>query len=186
MRVMGIDPGMVRLGLACVEVLDGTVDLVTYGMISHPRDASLTFNEHLAAGIHQLADDLPKFIGMTNPDYIAMELVPVGRLGSNDALVIAAASSCRLIAYQFGIPVLNLAATTVKKELTGDGKATKVKIRNTITSAFSNIDERHKLIKQQQKEAGEKPEGLPADIFDACAIAVIGAKRINEQKSSDL
>lgn len=164
------------MGLGAIQVTGDEIELVTCGMIAHPREAGSLFNDHLASGIHQIADDLPRFIGMFEPDVIAMELVPVGRLGSNDALVIAAASSCRLIAYQFGIDVINLAASTVKKGVTGDGTASKAKVRNAMLAAFSNLDEKHAALKREQKAAGEKAEGLPQDIFDAIAIAVVGAR----------
>jgi Holliday junction resolvasome RuvABC endonuclease subunit len=176
MRVLGVDPGMTRLGIAAVHIKGNDCELLTFGMIAHPRDPTVGFNRHLAAGIHQIADDFPKLINIVQPDYIAMELVPVGKLGSNDALVIAAACSVRLLAYQFGIPVIDLAASTVKKEFTGDGKATKPRVRNAVLDAFSKIEQRHAKLKKEQKEAGEKPEGLPQDVFDAVAIAIVGAK----------
>jgi Holliday junction resolvasome RuvABC endonuclease subunit len=176
---------MTRLGLGAIQVTGDEVELITCGMIAHPRTLGSTFNQHLAEGIHQIADDLPRFLGIVEPDAIAMELVPVGRLGSNDALVIAAASSCRLIAYQFGIPVIDLAASTVKKELTGDGTASKAKVRNTILDAFDTLAQRHAEIKQEQKASGEKPEGFPQDIFDAIAISIVGAQIYGRTQERD-
>lgn len=176
MRIVGIDPGMTRLGLGAIQVTGDELELITCGMIAHPRVVGSSFNQHLAEGIQQIADDLPRFLGIVEPDAIAMELVPVGRLGSNDALVIAAASSCRLIAHQFGIPIIDVAASTVKKELTGDGAASKAKVRNTILDAFDSLAEKHAAAKKEQKASGEKPEGLPQDIFDAIAISIVGAQ----------
>lgn len=185
MRIIGVDPGMTRLGLGAVQVTGDDIELITCGIIGHPRDPSLSFNDHLAAGIHQLADTFPRYIALVEPDAIAMELVPVGRLGSNDALVVAAATSCRLIAHQFGIPLLNVAASTVKKEIAGDATASKTKIRNTILDSFEKLNEEHTKLKKEQKEAGEKPVGFPQDIFDAIAIAIVGATIYGREKKGE-
>lgn len=175
---------MSRLGLGAVQVEQDEIELITCGVIEHPRLAGSLFNEHLASGIQQIADDLPRFIGMANPDAIAMELVPVGRLGSNDALVVAAATTCRVIAHQFGILVIDVAASTVKLELTGDGRATKAKVRNTMLDAFDTLAEKHTALKLEQKTAGEtRPEGLPQDVFDSVAIAIVGARIWKERQS---
>lgn len=186
MKIAGIDPGMARLGLGAVQVTGDEIELLTAGMIVHSRSLGSTFNQHLAEGIHQITDDLPRFIGMIEPDAIAMELVPVGRLGSNDALVIAAAVTCRVVAHQFGIPIIDVAASTVKKELTGDGAATKAKVRNVILDSFDNLAEKHAATKREQKASGEKPEGLAQDVFDSIAIAIVGAKIYADQKMQKL
>jgi Holliday junction resolvasome RuvABC endonuclease subunit len=83
-----------------------------------------------------------------------------------------------------------LAANTVKKELTGDGRATKAKIRNTILAleTFEVVANRHKALKQEEKLAGKRMIGLPQDVFDALGIAIVGAKKLqgeNDRKKHD-
>jgi crossover junction endodeoxyribonuclease RuvC len=175
MRILGIDPGMQRLGIGAVKIQGNDTSLLTYGMISHPRDSTVTFNEHLNAGIKQITVDFPKLIDMIGPDVIYSEIVPVGRLGSNSELVVAAATACKVIAFQFGIAWQDIGANTIKKELTGDGKATKAQVKRAVFALYPKVEEQHKRIKQQEKSAGEKQQGLPQDVMDAVGIAHVGA-----------
>ncbi len=183
MRILGLDPGMTRLGVSAVTIYNGEPVLLTYGMIENPRDPNDTFNQHLNKGIHQIIADLPKLFDVISPTAICAEIVPVGRLGSNTELVVAAITTAKVLAYQFGIPWYDYGANTVKKQVTGDGRATKVKVRNSTMALFPQLNERHNQLKKQQKAAGEKVEGLPADVFDSVAIAVTGAKKLHESMS---
>jgi len=176
MRILGIDPGLTRLGFGALEPNSNNLNLLGYGMIAHPRDESLTFNQHLNTGIHQIVTDFPKLIDAIQPTLICAEIVPSGRLGSNSELVVAAITSCKVIAFQFGIEWIDYGANTIKKQTTGDGKATKTVVRNTILDLFPQVKSRHALLKKDQKVAGEKAEGLPQDVFDGIAISLCGVK----------
>lgn len=171
MRILGLDPGMARLGIGALEFKDDQISLITYGMISNPRDKNATYNDFLNAGIYQIVNDFPRLLDVIAPHIVVAELVPPGRLGSNSDSVMAAITTCKVIAYQFGIPWNNIAASTVKKAMTGDAKATKAKIRNRVLDEFDLIKARHAELKREQKEEGEKPVGLPQDVFDAIAVA---------------
>lgn len=173
---------MLRLGFAGVAQGE-QLELITFGLISNPRDPASKFNEHLNKSIHQVTDDLPKALDLIRPDIIVAETVPVGRLGSNTELVVAAITACKVIAHQFGIPWYDIGATTVKKDFTGDMKASKVTVRNAVFDLFPIVEERHTKIKREQKSQGKKMEGLPFDVFDAVAIAVVG---VNIHGNQDL
>jgi Holliday junction resolvasome RuvABC endonuclease subunit len=176
MIVMGIDGGMVRLGLAAVRPIDNGEELITHGLIYHPR-GSEPFNEYLETGIIQIVDSFPRFIDLVRPDLIVSEYIPAGKLGSSDSQVIAAVTTCRVIAYQFGIDWKNIGANTVKKELTGDYRASKTLVRNTVLDLFPTVAQRHQEMKLEQKAAGDKKRpGLPQDVFDALAVAVVGTR----------
>jgi len=177
MRVLGIDPGMTRLGIGVVEDSGNDIEFVTHGMISHPRDPQLKFNEHLNKGIHQIALDLPRLLDLVKPQFVCGETVPAGRLGMNSELVVAAITTCKIITFQFGIPWYDLAANTVKKTVTGDGKATKAKVKNAVIDRYPIVGERHKQLKKEQKQMNEKATGLPQDVFDAIAIAITGTQK---------
>lgn len=166
---------MQRLGVGAVKIEGNSTKLLTYGMIAHPRDATTTFNEHLNAGVKQITADFPRLIDMVGPDVIYSEIVPVGRLGSNTELVVAAITACKVIAFQFGIEWKDIGANTIKKELTGDGKATKAQVKRAVFALYPKIEDQHKKIKRDQKSANEKQEGLPQDVMDAVGIAHVGA-----------
>lgn len=177
MVVLGIDPGLVRLGWGSVTVQDDEISLGLCGLISHPREDTL-FNEYLNEGIQQITEKFPVILSYVSPDVIYSETVPAGRLGSRSELVVAAVTACKVIAFQWGIEWRDIAANSVKVEVAEHGKATKAQVRNAILSAFPEIQANHKKAKQEQKEQGDKrPVGLPQDVFDGIAVAVAGAKR---------
>lgn len=186
LKILGIDPGMQNLGLGLIELDEDEIRLVNYGLIYHPRIEE-KFNDHLDAGINQLAVDFPKYLHLYQPAIIISEYVPAGKLGSNDSLVTAAITTCKVIAFQFGIDWYSIAASTVKKGLTGDHKASKAKVRNAIIDVFPEMGESHAQEKKEQKQSGLKMTGLPQDIFDAVAIASIGgAKWLEESRERQL
>lgn len=176
---------MTRLGLGAVKA-DSNLTLITHGLIYHPRDPAVSFNDYLNAGILQITNEFPRFLDLVRPDVIYGETIPAGRLGANDSLVIAAVTTCKVIAFQFGIEWHDIAASTVKKQLTDDGRATKTLVRNTVIDLYPKVGARHAAIKLEQKENGEKRTGLPQDVFDAIAIAVVGArKHVNNKDEAE-
>jgi len=178
--VVGIDGGMVRLGLAAVEGHpNNQVDLLSYDLIENPRGEE-KYNAFLAAGITRITNTFPRFLDQIRPDFIVSETIPVGKLGSSDSQVVAAVTTCRVIAIQFGIPWHNIAANTVKVINTSDGRASKTLIRNTMLYMFPEIAEAHAKAKKDQKKAGLKRRpGLAQDYFDAIAVAVAGYRQFH-------
>lgn len=172
---------MTNLGLGAVNT-DGTnLTFLSHGVLQHPRDPDVKFNAHLNAGIHQIVDVFPRLLTLWNPDVIFSEYIPVGKLGANQELVIAAVTVCKAVAYSAGVEWRDIAASTVKKQLTNDGRATKVKVRNAVFEIFPEVALRHAVLKAEQKAAGEKASGLPFDTTDALAMAIIGARIIDAE-----
>lgn len=179
MRVLGIDPGVIRLGLGVVETDEETRDtnLLYFGYFSHPR-TELAYNDHLNSAISTLTQTFPKILHDFAPNKIAAELVPVGRLKSNSELVVAAITVCKVIAFQWGIPWTDYGANTIKKEVTDNGLATKAEVKNSIQKLFPELVKAHKEEQVKQKAAGEKKaSGLPWDVYDGVAIALCGARK---------
>jgi len=177
MVIVGIDGGFVRLGLSAISLTDEGIRLLNFGLIRNQRGEE-TFNEFLTAGIEQITMDFPRFLALNQPNLIVSETIPVGKLGSSNSQVVAAVTTCHVIAIQQGIPWQNLGANTVKKAVTGDGKASKTLIRNTILDRFPSIAQKHAELKREQKEAGDKTRpGLPQDVFDSVAVALTGAMK---------
>lgn len=172
MIVLGLDPGMQRLGYGAVTV-EESLDLLRFGMIQTPRTYQ-KHNEFLNEGIENITNEFPRVIMLTEPDVIVAETVPSGKLGSNSELVVASITVCKVIAFQFGIPWHDIAANTWKSKVVGDRNATKARTRNTVFAYFPRMEEQHKELKKNQKAADEKAEGFPADVTDAVAMAIAG------------
>ena len=179
-KVLGIDPGMKRLGLAVIEVnSDGKLILLTYGLINNPRQAE-TYGEYLNNSISEVLVDFSRFLGLTTPDIIVSERVPPGRLQASSELVFSAITVCKVLAYQWNVPWHDLAANTIKKTITGDDKASKAKIKNAVSARYPRLIEHHKELREEQKKAGDKVVGLYPDVYDAVATALCGANKIYE------
>lgn len=186
MNILGVDGGMTRLGLGAVKIDGEDIHFVTHGLIYNPRDPEERFNDHLNRGIEGIVTGFPRLLDIVRPNLIVSELIPAGKLGANDSLVIAAVTTCKVIAIQFGISWMDIAASTVKKQLTGNGRATKTMIRNTIFDLFPIVEERHLELKKVQKRQGEKVVGLPFDVTDAIGVAVVGARKYAEEEVQEV
>jgi Holliday junction resolvasome RuvABC endonuclease subunit len=183
-KILGLDPGMERLGFGAVK-FDGEMELLKWGMIQTPRYGQ-KFNEYLNEGIINIADLFPKVVMQTDPDVIFAEIVPVGKLGSNSELVVASITVCKVIAHQYGIPWFDIAANSWHTELLGEGvKSTKAKVRNAVFYHFPPMADKHKKLKEEQKNEGDKAEGFAPDITDAIGIAIVGTQRINDTDSAE-
>ena len=187
--MLGIDPGMKRLGLAIVERdSKGNIVLLTHGLIHNPRD-TLSYNDYLNESIHEIVVDFSRFLGLTTPDLIVAERVPPGKLRASSELVFCAVTTCKVIAYQWDIEWKDIAANTVKSIVAGEGNASKVKVRNAVINLFPKLGDHHKKMKEEQKQLGEKLIGLPQDVFDAVAVAYTGLLKYeedtNERTASD-
>lgn len=180
MRILGFDPGLVRLGYSVVEKNDETEEfsLLHFGYLSHPRVEN-EYNRHLNNAIHSLCNVVPKLLHEFEPHQIAAEIVPVGRLKSNTELVVAAITVCKVIAFQWGVPWHDYGANTIKKTVTDDGLATKAQVKNAVMKQFPEIVAAHKEEQKKQKDEGKKrAPGLPADVYDSIAIALTGLAKL--------
>jgi Holliday junction resolvasome RuvABC endonuclease subunit len=184
MRVLGIDPGNKRLGWSIVDaemqfdiVTEGasvsSLDCPHLGVIEYEQDPMLKWYVNFTASIHNFAESFPRIIQLYNPNEIAAEIVPAGKLGSNSEKVISAITVCKVIAFQFGLPWTDYGANTIKDRFTGDGLASKAQMKNEVFELFPKWKENHKAAQAEQKEQGvHRPTGIPQDAWDAVGAAV--------------
>lgn len=186
MRVLGLDPGQQRLGWGLVtrEVIGTHVgsedngvltrlDCPQLGVIEYVSDPMLKWYENFTASIHNTAESFYRIALLYNPDEIAAEIVPTGKLGAKSELVISAITVCKVIAYQLDLPWTDYGANTIKKAVTDDGYATKAQVKNAVFELFPQWKERHKQVREEQKAQGQRrPQGIPWDAYDGVAAAV--------------
>ena len=190
MKVLGFDPGMKRMGISVIERNElGNIELIDFGYFSNERNPKDPYNKFLNEAIQSLADAMPKIIYDYAPNIIVSETVPVGRLGNNTELVVAAITVVKVIAYQFGIPWIDMGANKIKLLSTDNGTASKAQVKNAVFNLFPQVKEEHKKERERQKAEGIAPSkatGIPQDVFDGIAVALAGLlfeeeKRKNEQ-----
>ncbi|MGB0766444.1 MAG: crossover junction endodeoxyribonuclease RuvC [Phycisphaeraceae bacterium] len=158
MRILGIDPGLRLTGFGVVEVRPGAIEpaLVEAGVFK--LNGKLSVADRLA----QLSEDLAGVIGEVKPDRLAVEKIYSHYAHPRTAIVMAHARGVILLcAIRAGLTIEELAATEVKKALTGNGHASK---------------EQMQLAVQAQFRLPEPPS--PPDVADAIAIAACHARRV--------
>ncbi|MEM6554072.1 MAG: crossover junction endodeoxyribonuclease RuvC, partial [Planctomycetota bacterium] len=154
----GIDPGLRLTGYGVVDLADGAVEptLVEGGVIR--LDGKRPMEDRLA----ELSEELGALIGRLSPDRAAVEKLYAHYAHPRTAILMGHARGVILLrAAGAGLPVVHLAATEVKKSLTGHGHASKEQVQ---------------LAVQGQCGLAEVPS--PPDVADAIAIALCHARRL--------
>ena len=150
LRVLGIDPGLNITGYAAVDFGAGEPVIIEAGTIRTDPKADL------AERITQIHADLTELIAELKPTLVAVEELYAHYKHPRTSILMAHARGVLLLAaQQANIGVRNLAATKVKKSLTGNGHASKQQVQRAI-QAVCNLT--------------ELPE--PPDVADALAISL--------------
>ena len=160
MRVLGIDPGLTRCGVAVIDWTPGRpVQAHHVGVITTPADSELC--DRLTTIYEQLTLLIEKF----SPEVIAIERVFSQQNVRSAMSTAQAAGIGLLLAGQRGISVGMHTPTEVKAAVTGNGRADK----NQVTLMVTKI-------------ARLKAAPKPADAADALAIAITAAWRGSASK----
>lgn len=154
MRILGIDPGTRILGYGVVELKGNSLLPQVGGIIrtdkKHDRSSKL----------HQIHKNLLQVIKRAKPDVVAVEEVFYGvnvasliKIGEARGAVLAACGQQGVVTY--GYP-----PATVKKAVTGNGRATKAQVREMVMTLL-----------------GRNLELETDDVSDALAVAICHAHR---------
>lgn len=150
--VLGIDPGLVRTGYAVLSAASGGNPLREAGIIRlNPRD-------RLEQRLCELATALAELLDSHRPIAVAVEALYAHYKHPRTAILMGHARGVVLAeAARAAVPVISVAATQVKKTLTGHGRAGKRQMQQAIAATLG---------------LSVAPE--PADVADAIAIALCG------------
>lgn len=150
MRVLGVDPGLTRCGVAVVEGAAGqSLSALHIGVITTPA------GDELADRLVALERGLEAIIEQYQPDAVAIERV-FSQHNVRSAMATAqAAGVALLVAGRRGILVSMHTPTEVKAAVTGSGRADKAQVTVMVT-----------------KVLGLAQAPKPADAADALAIAI--------------
>jgi crossover junction endodeoxyribonuclease RuvC len=156
-RVLGVDPGVARMGLAVVARHGSRADLIWSDAI---RTASTTDDsvrlQHLSAAMREA-------IRRHSPTAVALERIAFRRNTVSALTVARVTGAIMAVAAEEGVPVSEYSPTEVKDAVTGMGNADKQQIRTALARV-------HRLT------------GVPSqpDAADAVAVAVahLAAERL--------
>ncbi len=122
MRIIGIDPGIGRLGWGILEENKGKHTALQYGCIETPQ--KLTDEQR----IKQIYDELSVIVEKWKPEVLAVEELFFSKNVTTAFAVGQARGVVLLIAAQHGMPVVSYNPGEVKVAVTGYGKAEKKQI----------------------------------------------------------
>jgi crossover junction endodeoxyribonuclease RuvC len=134
LRILGIDPGTLRLGYGVIECADAGGSTVTYvecGVISAPaRDSRSVRLGEIGRGLRDLIEEV-------RPEVVAMEEAFFG-FNEQSTLALGEARGVALfVASECGLLVSGYPPATVKKTVVGHGRATKDQIGYLVRALLS-------------------------------------------------
>lgn len=156
MKVIGIDPGLLRTGYAVVDARRPMAPrLIEAGLIRLPPRASV------ASRLVQLHDDLADLMAEHSPGVVSVEEVFVNAKFARTAVTMAHARGVVLLSAQrAGASLVELAPATIKKAIAGNGQATKAQMQRAVAA-----------------QCGLAAPPKPPDVADAIAIALCACLR---------
>ena len=150
MRVLGVDPGLTRCGVAVVDGAGGSrLTLVHVGVVRTPP------GDDVALRLAALERELQAAVTLHRPDAVAVERV-FSQANVRTVMGTAqAAAVALLVAARAGIPVATHTPSEVKAAVTGTGRADKAQVATMVT----------RLLRLPTAPT-------PADAADAAALAL--------------
>ncbi len=132
-RVLGVDPGTIRLGYGLIEVLGSAVKVVASGVVAAPA------TWETARRLARIAGELGRLIEEAAPSCLALEASFFGkdphaliRLGEARGMVLALAGAR-------GLAVHDYPPATVKKSVTGNGGASKEQVARVLAALLPEL-----------------------------------------------
>ena len=125
--ILGVDPGLSRVGWGIIDGSGQTPRLVEYGHISTRP------SEDHAERLLGIYETLREVITRLRPATMAIEEVFQGKSAKSAMLCGEGRAACILAGATAGIPVLEYAAPVVKLSVTGNGRAAKVQVQGMVS-----------------------------------------------------
>ncbi|MDH5781014.1 MAG: crossover junction endodeoxyribonuclease RuvC [Dehalococcoidia bacterium] len=148
MRILGIDPGTIKLGYSVVDA-EEEIQVVDCGVLNFPP--RMPMEERLCS----LYVGLSEIIAKHRPDEVAIEEPFIGR-NLRSALAIGRAEAVAILATaNQGLPVHYYSPAQVKKQVTGYGRSDKQQVQEMV-----------------KIQLGLPQLPRPGDAADALAIAI--------------
>lgn len=122
-RVLGVDPGLARMGLAVVSMRERRASLVWTATVRTPADSDD------AERLGSIGRALRQAIGEHRPTTLALERVAWNRNQVSALQVARATGAVMLVAAEAGLSVHEYSPTQVKSAVTGQGNADKQQVR---------------------------------------------------------
>ena len=150
MRILGIDPGLARVGYGVIDTTGGKQTMLDCGIIR--TDSSRSEGERMV----EIARDLRQLIRTWRPELASVEKFFFYR-SSNTIAVVQARGVVIMTLCRFGLPVVEFPPMQIKQALTGHGHADKDEVLEAV---------------MRELDLATPPR--PDDAADALAVALTG------------
>ncbi len=156
--ILGLDPGSHHTGFGVIEVTGSEICHIAHGVISAPSLAS--FNSRL----HYMAQEISKvFVGF-KPHITVVERIFLGRNADSAFKLGHIRGVCLLAAAQADSQIVEYAARSVKKGITGSGAATKEQVQLVLFASLGLVG------------------SVQVDASDALALACFHARQLEVEE----
>lgn len=152
--VLGVDPGLARVGYGVVRSQGNQLDLLDYGVIETPK------HEAVGSRLQTIYRRLRTLIGKHSPDALVLEQLFFTKNVTTGIVVGEARGVVLLAAAEDNVSVIEVTPTSVKQALTGYGRADKRQVQRMIQVLF---------------HLAHPPK--PDDAADAIALALCGSNQ---------
>lgn len=126
MRVLGVDPGTFRMGVGILEAEADRFKAVAFESLLISKD------QPLAEKLKEIRSHILRYIENYLPDIMALENVFFGENVSTLVKIGEARASAMLAAADKGIPVREYPPASVKKAISGNGRASKIQVQQMV------------------------------------------------------
>ena len=150
MRILGIDPGLARVGFGILEVNNEQKKMLDCGIIQTAAD------QDEGSRLVEIANDLRQLIRQWDPKLAVVEKFFFYR-SSTTISVVQARGVVMMTLARFKIPIMEFAPMQIKLAIAGSGHANK-----------------HEVLNAVMRELNLKNPPKPDDAADALAIALTG------------
>jgi len=130
MVILGIDPGVARIGWAVINKTNLNLSVLAYGLISTEKDMR---NEYR---LHTLYDAIISIFSKYKPDIMSIEDLFFATNAKTAISVGEARGVILLAAAKKNVPVVSYTPLSVKRTITGDGHADKKQVEKMIVQIF--------------------------------------------------
>ncbi len=134
MRVLGVDPGTVHMGVGLVDLAGDDVTHVTSATLSPP--AKLALSDRLAAIFTELEGLMQEWM----PDAVAIEQPFAGKNIRSALAVGQAQAVAMVVAARSGLPVATYSPSQVKQAVTDHGVSSKEQVREMVQIVLQLAD----------------------------------------------
>lgn len=134
MRILGLDPGTATTGYGIIDVVEGEMKAVTYGVITTKPKLSMHFR------LQKIYEELNALIEEYEPDSAGVEELFFGR-NVTTAITVGQARGVLLLALaNANIPMAEYSPPKIKDAVTGYGKADKNQVQLMVRNML-NLEE---------------------------------------------